>query len=209
MVGCHEGVIEGCTFEGREGFSQDNGVQMKGGSANIVVRNCLFKNAGQRAINLGGSTGLPYFRPANATWEARDIEVTGCRFTGSLAPVCWVGIDGGHVHGNTIHLPDKWVLRILQENTDSRFVPCRNGRFEKNLIVFDRRVRVFANVGPNTEPGSFTFANNAWFCVDDPSRRPGDLPAPETGSVIGVDPQLGGDLTIHSSDPQLKGIGAR
>lgn len=209
MVGCHQGVIEGCTFTGREGFSQDNGVQMKGGSADIVVRGCFFNRAGQRAVNLGGSTGLPYFRPADATWEAKNVEVTGCRFTGSLAPVCWVGIDGGHVHHNTIHLPEKWVLRILQENTDARFVPSRNGRFEKNLIVFDRRVQIFANIGPGTEPATFSFAGNAWFCVDDPRRGPRDLPAAESSGLTGVDPKLDGELRIGSDDPRLKGIGAR
>lgn len=73
LVGCHEGTLSGCTFEGRPGFSQDNGVQIKGGSSRIAVRDSFFDRAGQRAINLGGSTGLPYFRPAEATWEARDV----------------------------------------------------------------------------------------------------------------------------------------
>lgn len=212
MVGCHEGVIAECVFEGREGFSQDNGVQMKGGSSGIVVRDSFFQHAGQRAINLGGSTGLPYFRPIDATWEALDIEVTGNRFTGSPAPIAWVGVENGHVHHNTIHLPEKWVVRLLQENTDARFGRCRGGRFEHNLIVYDRRVRVFANVGPNTEPETFVFRGNAWYDVDEPGRGPAGLPVPEVDGVIGVDPKLQepgtGRMAIGSDDARLRGIGA-
>ena len=55
MVGCHRGVIVGNHFEGREGFSQSNAVQMKGGSSQLQVRDCFFEHVGQRAINLGGS----------------------------------------------------------------------------------------------------------------------------------------------------------
>ncbi|MFT5468643.1 MAG: hypothetical protein ACI8UO_003754 [Verrucomicrobiales bacterium] len=66
MVGCHNGLIDNCTFTGKDGFSQDNGVQMKGGSSKIRVTRSWFEHAGQRAINLGGSTGLPYFRPKDA-----------------------------------------------------------------------------------------------------------------------------------------------
>ncbi|CAN5466344.1 hypothetical protein BH23VER1_BH23VER1_32420 [soil metagenome] len=212
MVGCHRGLIVACTFEGREGFSQDNGVQAKGGSSAIAVRDSFFNDAGQRAINLGGSTGLPYFRPVDAAWEARDIEVAGNRFAGSLSPVAWVGVDGGHVHHNTIFLPAKWVGRILQENTGPRFGRCRNGVFEHNLIVFDRRVQTIINVGGGTAPETFVIRNNAWFCTDQPDRGPGALPVPDSGGVTGVDPELTdtgtGTMTITSKNPRLEGIGA-
>jgi len=62
MVGCHRGVVEDCTFEGKAGFSQSSGVQMKGGSRDILVHGCFFRDAGHRSVNVGGSTGLAYFR---------------------------------------------------------------------------------------------------------------------------------------------------
>lgn len=211
MVGCHDGRISNCGFTGEANYSQANGIQMKGGSSRIVVEDSVFDRAGQRSINLGGGTGLPYFRPADAAWEARDIEVRSNLFIGSLAPIAWVGIDGGHVHHNTIYLPEKWVARILQENTNPRFGRCRNGRFENNLIVFDRRVQTFVNVGGHTEPNTFNFRNNAWFDQDNPNRGPSDLPVEESGSVIGLDPEFPDparqDFTIRSKDPRLKGVG--
>jgi hypothetical protein len=136
MVGCHRGLIEGCRFLGREGFSQATGPQTKGGSSEIVIRRCLFVDAGQRAVNLGGSTGMAYFRPPGARYEARDITVEGCVFVGSQAPIAFVGVDGATVRYNTIYRPSRWVMRILQETTEPGFPPCRNGRFEHNLIVF-------------------------------------------------------------------------
>ncbi|MFM7130504.1 MAG: right-handed parallel beta-helix repeat-containing protein, partial [bacterium] len=84
MVGCHRGEIRECFFKATE-QNQGTGVQAKGGSANVAVRGCRFENAGSRAVNIGGSTGLPYFRPANAPYEAKDIDVTDSVFTGSHA----------------------------------------------------------------------------------------------------------------------------
>ncbi|HEX8916204.1 MAG TPA: right-handed parallel beta-helix repeat-containing protein, partial [Humisphaera sp.] len=180
MVGCHRVTVEGCTFRGKPGFTQSAGVQAKGGSSAVVVRRCAFVDAGERAVNLGGSTGPAYFRPRDATSEARDVTVEGCRFVGSLAPVNFAGVDGAVVRYNTIVRPEKWVCRILQENRAAGLVACRNGRFERNLVVFERaKVRVAVNVGPATDPGSFAFAGNLWFCADAPAASRPDLPTPE------------------------------
>ncbi len=210
MVGCHDGTIEHCHFQGRDGFSQSSGVQIKGGSSRIQVLRSSFQNAGQRSINLGGSTGLPYFRPPDAMWEAQDIEIAGNRFVGSMAPIVWVGSNNGHVHHNTIYLPEKWVVRILQENVEPRFGRCQNGIFEHNLIVFDQRVRVFANVGGNTQPETFRVRHNAWFCLDQPHRQPTGLPGEPTGTVTGTNPELNdpGMPTMRIGNPALVGLGA-
>lgn len=181
LVGCHYGVIEDCTFIGRAGFSQDNAIQLKGGTTDILVQCCLFLHAGQRSINLGGSTGLQFFRPSVGDYEAKNITIAGNRFVGSTAPVAWVTAHGGHVHHNTIVLPDKWVLRILQETSDPRFPPCHSGLFEHNLIFFDARVQIFVNVGPRTAPETFVFRHNVW-CDTEGSRIP-SLPVPEQDGV--------------------------
>jgi hypothetical protein len=210
MVGCHRGVISRCRFTGREGFSQANAVQMKGGAADIAVEACVFDRAGERAINIGGSTGLPYFRPRPEGFEARRITVAGSRFLGSLCAVAWVSADGGRVHRNTIQLPDRWVARILQEQTAPGFQPCRGGVFEENLVVFDRRVVATVNVGPGTAPASFTFRRNAWFQTDGQARP--SLPSPEQEAVLQVDPRLDRPGSVEaratSPDARLRGIGA-
>jgi len=183
MVGCHRGVVEDCSFIGRAGFSQDNGVQLKGGTEDVLVQCCSFKDAGQRAINLGGSTGLQFFRPRVQDYEAKNITVAGNRFEGSMAAVAWVTADGGHVHHNTIVRPDKWVLRILQETSDPQFKPCHDGVFENNLVFYDSRVQVFLNVGARTAPETFKFRHNVW-CDADGNRRPSLPVAEEEGTCV-------------------------
>lgn len=214
MVGCRDGVIEACEFRGREGFSQDSGVQAKGASRDVAIRGCFFLNAGQRGVNLGGSTGLAFFRPESASkgpWEAERISVEGCRFSGGTAPVAFVSSSACRVVRNTIHRPEKWVLRILQEQTAEGFRPCADGVFEENLVVVDDRVTVFANVGGGTAPETFVFRRNAWWREGGGAADP-KLPAKESDGVRGVDPVLADAGTpamrATSKDARLRGIGA-
>ena len=185
LVGCHSGKITGCTFVGKEGYSQSNGVQLKGGTSNVIVEKCLFRNSGHRSINLGGSTGLQFFRPKVDDYEATDITVAGNRFIGSMSPVAWVTAKGGYVHHNTIVLPEKWVLRILQETKNAKFKPCHGGIFENNLIIYDSQVDVFVNIGPRTAPETFMFRNNAWRQISGRGRKP-VLPTPEVNGMYNV-----------------------
>jgi hypothetical protein len=210
MVGCHSGKVKGCTFVGKKGYSQSNGVQLKGGTSNVIVESCLFKNSGHRSINLGGSTGLQYFRPKAGDCEAKDITIAGNRFIGSMAPIAWVTAKGGHVHHNTIIFPEKWILRILQETKDIKFTPCQDGIFENNLVIYDSRINVFVNVGPRTAPKTFTFRNNAWHHVDG-SRKPA-LPVPEQSGLynvkVSVDLQSQKQGLVQIKDSKLRDIGA-
>lgn len=190
MVGCHRGVIERCRFTHEE-TATSNAVQAKGGTREVVIRRCHFQNAGQRAVNLGGSTGMEFFRPRPEGFEARDLTVEGNVFVGSLAPVAFVGVDGATVRFNTIYRPRRWALRILQETTAPGFVPSRNGRFTDNLVLFRSDEMVEAvNIGPKTAPQTFRFARNGWYCLDQPARSRPSLPTPETGGIYGRDPRL-------------------
>ncbi len=201
MVGCHRGVLEHCTLRDREEGSAANGVQMKGGTRDVTVRRCRFEHAGERAVQLGGSTGRDYFRPAPQGFEAKDLVIEGCTFLGSLAPIAFVGSDGAIVRFNTIYLPRKWVLRILQETRDADFAPCRNGSFTDNLIV-QRGLDDVVNIGPDTAPSTFDFARNYWFRSDAPARSLPRLPVAELEPRGGDDPgcldAAGGDLRLRA-----------
>lgn len=214
MVGCHRGTVHGCVI--REGDAVNaNGVQMKGGSSGIAVRYCRFENAGGRSVNIGGSTGLPYFRPKPQGYEAKDITVEDCTFLGSMAPIAFVGVDGATVQHNTFYRPTRWVLRILQENQDAQFEPCRKGRFVHNIVVFQSAaIASIANIGKGTSPESFEFAGNVWHCEDRPDRtqRMVQLPSAEKTGTYGQDPQFKnaakGDFALQTGSP-AQGIGPR
>jgi hypothetical protein len=189
LVGCSDGVIERCTVRGKDGFEQATGPQLKGGTSNVAIRDCLFDHAGERAVNAGGSTGLQFFRPKDAGYEARDLTIENNVFIGSTAPIAFVGVDGAVFRHSTIIDPDKWVMRILQETVGERFAPCRNVVFERNLVVYGKGVRVAVNIGPNTAPDTFKFVENWWYCPDAPVGKP-SLPTKESNGVYGKDPKV-------------------
>lgn len=187
MVGCHAGII-------RSNELRDlgaTGIQGKGGTADVVIRGNLFVNAGDRAMNLGGSTGLAFFRPIDAPHEAARLVAISNVVVGSQAPTAYVGCDACVVGNNTFYLPERWVTRILQETTDPRFVQCRDGLFINNIVVFDQAtLRTFVNVGGNTMDQTFVFSNNLWFARDDPGFGGPNLPTPPIDPVVQQDPLL-------------------
>jgi len=194
MVGCHRGTISNCKFLS----GGDNGVQTKGGSSNIRVVSSQFVNAGQRGVNIGGSTGMAFFRPPidkmplNGRYEAKDILVSGCTFMGSAAPIAFVGVVGAAVSFNTIYRPERWAIRILQETVAPEFAKCQGGTFTNNLIVFrsSQWASGGVNVGPNTLPQSFRFATNFWYCEDRPEASRPSLPKTESDGIYGRNPEF-------------------
>lgn len=184
QVGCHRGVVANSTFAAMSG----NAIQAKGGSEDVEIVGCTMVEAGARAVNLGGSTGAEYFRPplrpGTPGFEARRITVRKCTIGGSAAAVAFVGCVDCVVADNTIVNPGQWVVRILQETRTAGgvdFLPASNGRFERNLISYEkRRLKAAVNVGPGTDPASFRFEGNRWHALDDPGAPPPELPVPES-----------------------------
>ena len=190
MVGCHKVTIRACTFTGKAGFSASAGIQLKGGTADVSVEKCHFKSAGERPLNIGGSTGLAYFRPQGAKFEAARISVRDNVIEASPCAAAFVGVDGAEFTGNTILFPEKWIFRILQETVEPGFVQCRNVLISSNRIVFRRsQVQVEINIGPNTAADSFRFAQNQWFAEDRPKESRPTLPSAEKDGIHDGDPR--------------------
>lgn len=201
LVGCRDGSIEECAILGPEQEPRASGVQVKGGSRDVRLVRCRFVHAGQRAVNLGGSTGRAYFRPEPRDFEARDVAVLGCSFEGSLAPIAFVGVDGASVRWNTFARPRKWCARILQESREPGFVPCRFGVFADNRVVYRAgEMSVPVNVGPDTASETFVFARNDWVCEDEPGRAP-----PRLSGVRGD--RVGSD-DVERAEVQVRGAEA-
>ena len=192
-VGCHDGVVARNLFRDLGG----NGVQSKGGSRNIEIRQNRFFDAGERAVNLGGSTGFEFFRPAlstsEANTEASDIRVVGNVFRGGISPIAYVGCVGCLVANNTIVEPDHWVVRVLQETVSEgeyEFLPASDGRFVNNIVYYSiDALSTHVNVGPDTAAETFEFSNNLWYAWDAPANsQPHGLPAVEDNGIYGEDP---------------------
>jgi hypothetical protein len=201
-VGCHHGVVARNLFRDLGG----NGVQSKGGSDDIEITRNRFLSAGERAVNMGGSTGFEFFRPglsvSGVNYEARDIRVVANLFVGGVSPIAFVGCVDCLAANNTVVDPERWVVRILQETTSSaeyEFFPASNGRFVNNVVYYTLgALSTHVNVGAETAPETFTFSNNLWYAHDAPEdSEPGSLPVPETGGVYGEDPAFAGADDQH------------
>ena len=190
FVGCHQSQITECRFVGKAGFTASAAIQLKGGTSDILVTKCHFQNAGERPLNLGGSTGLPYFRPPGAKHEAARLKVTDNTIEGSPCAAAFVGVDGADFSRNTILFPTQWIFRILQETREPGFAPCRNVRITDNRIVFRRGdLRSDVNIGTDTEPQTFVFEGNRWFAEDKPKASRPSLPTAEKDGQYGQDPR--------------------
>jgi hypothetical protein len=214
MVGSHRGVIANNYFHD----TVQSGVQTKGGSSDTIIAGNLFEDIPSRAVMAGGSTGLPYIRPLDATAEGARIRIIGNVFVRvgaeGGAPVAFVGCDACVAAHNTIIEPRTWIVRILQENMDARFVPSRDGLFVNNVIVMNQsEMRAqLVNIGGGTAPETFVFGSNLWQALDEGGDwRPdlGDVPD-ESDSIYQQDPSMidreGGNYAIGADSP-ARGMG--
>ena len=208
FVGCRDAVIRRCRITGRDGFSQATGPQFKGGSEDVVIEDCVLVNAGQRPIQAGGSTGVDYFRPPGAKFEARRITIRRNVIVGGDCAVAFTGVDGALFEGNVVVNPSHWVFRILQETRLEGFAPCRNVIAKGNVIVFRRTgLRTAVNVGVGTAPQTFRFERNWWFAEDDPQQSKPTLPGQIIGDVHGEDPKLDPDAHLPRNAEALRLLG--
>lgn len=191
LVGCQKVVISHCRIVGKAGFSQHTGPQFKGGCEDVTLENCELIHAGARPVQAGGSTGMIYFRPLGAKFEARRIIIRNNRIEGGECACAFTGVDGAEFSGNTIIRPSKWIFRILAETLDEGFPPTRNVQITKNTIVWRQaEVATTLNIGPHTAPETFVFANNLWFAEDKPEASKPTLPVEETGGIYGRPPPV-------------------
>lgn len=181
MVGCHHGRF----IKNRFINQGSNSIQAKGASSNIHIERNYFTNGGLRTLNLGGSTGAAFFRPFGANYEARDILVTGNIIEGSDAAIAYVGCRNVQVINNTIIQPVNWIMRILQESSDTSFYQsCANNVFANNIVIVNNTLRTDLNIGPNTVASSFKFSNNLWYHLQNANWNGPQLPSMESNAII-------------------------
>lgn len=208
FVGGHRGLVHGNTLIEIGG----SGVQAKGGSSDIDIQANRFINGGNRALNMGGSTGFEFFRPPLSTSspnaEARRIRALSNLFIGSAqAPLNFVGCVECVAAHNTLVNPGTWLVRVLQETVSQGsyvFEPVRDVLLQNNLFVFQRSQVTSSgvNIGPDTDAPSFVWINNLFYAQDNPALSQPNLPGSVSGSIFGSDPDISApDYRITSASP--------
>jgi hypothetical protein len=186
MVGCSNGLIENSTFTYSD-TAAHTGIQAKGGSHGIVIRNNKFDHAGQRAIQTGGMTNVAAFRPGMSDAEARDITIEGNVFIGSQTPFAFVNCEDVTVRYNTIYKPSQNLFRALDEDWRWGVIETRAVTITDN--IFFHPGKGYGKSG-GAQVSTFVFARNFWFNPNNPAAsRPG-LPSAESNGVSGKDPQF-------------------
>ncbi len=210
-VGCHDSVVTGCAFTATD-LGTFGALQFKGGSDNDDINHCTFVNAGTIAIQMGGDTGLQFFRPSSSVgYEASDITAESNVFIGGQAAVAFTGLASGSFTYNTVYCPTTWLMRILEEDTSPGMAESGNVVVKDNIFAFASSLQTAVNIGPNTLPQTFTYGGNWWYCIDNPAASAPTLPASESGGTYGVDPQFvdaaTGDVHLAAGSP-ASGVGA-
>lgn len=202
LVGCHYGVFKNNYFENQGA----NCVQAKGGTAWIRFQGNFFRDGGLRALNLGGSTDLQFFRPDTAHYEAAYLQVFSNLFVGSWAPIAYTGAVHVEVVNNTFYKPEHWVIRILQETVDpNRFLECGDNSFVNNIIYLDQDLNTETNIGPNTRPETFLFSHNLWYNTALPNWTGPEIPTTDPNQILNLDPLFqdpaNDDFSLSVSSP--------
>ncbi len=193
IVGCRESLIARSyfNFPGLGSDSTANCIQPKGGSYKMGFYKNRFDDASCRAQQFGGSTGDAYWHQGNRDygWEGYEMVSMGNAFADGEAAVAYVSCTDCTFAYNTIVDPDKWVMRILKEGGDH---PTAGNTFAHNLIKYGDVYDV-QNIGSNTDPASFTYAEDYWYKWTDPASSIPSLPGGETNPAGGTDPDLDAD----------------
>ena len=190
LVGCHKVLITGCTITGKRGFSQHTGPQFKGGCEDVTIEKCVFKGAGERPIQAGGSTGMDFFRPPGVKYEAHRIIIRDNFIWGGVCACAFTGVDGAVFESNIVLFPEKWIFRFLQENKEPGFRSCGNVKVSGNVFLFRRaKVRDEINLGPGIQPETLSFEGNGWHAVDRWKDSKPNLPVEEKGGRYGPLPR--------------------
>ncbi len=179
----------------------NNGFQAKMGSNNIGVYNSTFNNAGDRSLQMGGSSDLNLFGLGNVSYgyEAYQMAAMGNTIISGDASADYSVARDCAFEYNTLVNPRLRILRALNENPALGGVTAFN-TFSHNLISYGSVTEIFNNSGlPGVDFSKFTFDSNYWYKTTNPA---GSIPSVPLGGVLvnnvgGTDPQLNSNY-----DPQ-------
>ncbi len=162
----------------------------KNGSHNVGYYKNVLNNTGERNFQFGG----------NGTYNYDQIAMGNVVYGASPQSVVYTTARYDEFRYNTIqNLTGGAVLRVLNEG--SATPPTAYDTFANNLIQYNGSALTWP--GSNTDPASFTVANNFW------SQAPDFMGyMTETGGVVG-DPQLNAEFLPQNPAARNYGAHAR
>jgi len=191
LVGVHRTVVSRVDIA----TMTDAGVAMAGGSDDIEIRQSVLRDAGMRAVWIGGDSDANEFRPplsvATGNYEASNVRVFDNVIQGGGASTMAVECTGctTSLVAHNLILGDNFtdVLHLKQHGAIDTFEVVLSGkvRFLANAIEVSNNPSG-ARGDSGTDAASCVFAHNLWYATDDPPNSMLSLPTPETGGIYGM-----------------------
>ncbi len=188
-VGCHDGEVYNCRVDS----CLQSGIQFKGGSSEIVIRNNVVNMAYFTGINCGGDSDTEVFRPPlnemeEPAYEARGIHVYSNLIIDVAAPIAFDTARNCKAYNNLIVVTDKtrspsglestygllWVRHSGHYDCPS---PSRDNLLANNIFYFREKEPYYPNVFWQLSVGdegdysdTHEFYNNLWYCFEDSTK---------------------------------------
>ena len=163
----------------------------KNGSHNVGYYKNVMTNTGERNFQFGG----------NGTYNYDQIAMGNVIYGASSQSCVFTTAQRDEFRYNTVqNLTGGAIIRILNEG-DASAPPCAYNTFANNLVQYNGSALTWP--GSNTDPASFTVANNFW------SQTPDFMGyMTETGGVAG-NPQLNAEFLPQNPAARNYGAHAR
>lgn len=228
-VACHDGIIEDCTFRNIGWQCINNpqwftsGLMIKGGSRNIIVRDCYIENV-HSACLVGQITDINAFRPPIGqldpdgdivNYEAKNISYYSNIIVNASIPITFSNSIGGKFYNNTIYCPINYgdgeyefthfaKLKAYHSGEVNGVMMARDqyGEVKNNIVVFGRAYGYYPDgcilwcQDEYNLFSTFTFDNNLLYCIWDP-----EYSNPDLTRIIYKDGDPSMNNNIYGQDP--------
>ena len=216
-VGCHFGEISNCVIRD----AMQGGIQFKGGSSDIVIRNNLIERCYFIGVDIGGDTWWEYCRPDTVNmedpkYEAKNIYVysnfiVDCALSIGLNTCSYSKVFNNFIYRTTNaptdgggFYPNRGMIWI-QHRSAWCPTPSHHCEISNNLFYFTVREAYWENIIWRTIIGdealysdTFEIYNNLWYCYDAPDQSYASFD--DDGEVV-PPPVFSGN--IFAEDPLL------
>lgn len=154
LNGNRNGRIFNCRFENMPG----DGSHCKGGTKNITYEQNLFVNCEAAGLDIGGDTGLPYFCPLGAAWEADSIHVFSNIFIGGKTGIKLSSCHNSRIFNNTCFKSTAFAFRSL--NASSHPIYLLNNHVYNNIFSTYSSYPIYLNATAGFAYQTAYFYNN-------------------------------------------------
>lgn len=220
IVGSHNVLIEKCTFNELENFSQYHAIQVRAGSTRVNITNCQFDVDCEGVVSLGAVSrrndfcpSIPENAKALSQYEARYIQLQHCVFKKGTYTIAMLHADDCLIRNNTFIRPRSAVLGVTHITDVGVVAVAKRGIFGGNLIVWEPGdISRYVYFSPKIDQTTFAIEQNLWWSSElaQNSKKLGELPQHgQWPQITDIDPKLDGQYRPTEQKAALFGSQTR